>query len=36
MDRDQRERHPKGYTGHEVTAARTGRFLHWKKYLDTP
>jgi two-component system, LytTR family, response regulator LytT len=23
--RDQRERHPKGYTSHEVTAARTGR-----------
>jgi hypothetical protein len=24
-DRDQRERQPKGYTSHEVTAARAGR-----------
>jgi hypothetical protein len=24
-DRDQRERQPKGYTSHEVTAARVGR-----------
>jgi hypothetical protein len=25
ISRDQRERHPKGYTSHEVTAARAGR-----------
>ena len=25
LDRDQRERQPKGYTSHEVTAARAGR-----------
>jgi hypothetical protein len=30
IDRDQRERHPKGYTSHEVTAARAGRFLRKK------
>jgi len=24
LDRDQRERHPKGYTSHEVTALRAG------------
>jgi hypothetical protein len=26
FDRDQRERQPKGYACHEVTAARAGRF----------
>jgi hypothetical protein len=25
IDRDHRERHPKGYTNHEVIAARAGR-----------
>jgi len=30
FDRDQRERPPKGYTSHEVTAARAGRFLAGK------
>jgi hypothetical protein len=28
---DQRERRPEGYTGHEVTAARAGRFFLYPK-----